>query len=254
VSKKILLLTCFIVGSLHVFAEQHIMFEKANQLYRNKNYDSAISLYQQMMEDGYESGELYYNAGNAFYRNNQIGYSVWCYRKALQIHPENKNYMENLQLAKRRIREPIDEMKNIFFVRWWKNVYSLMSMNGWAMCALILFISGFVILFGYLFSLRILTQVPKRMAYYLFGISIFSLWMMRIQYHQSKQHYEAIIVEPNVSFFDLAKKENYKLEVGNSVRVHIKSTEKNQSKKDLIFVVLPDGREGRINKMAIKKL
>ena len=92
------------------------------------------------------------------------------------------------------------------------------------------------------------------MAYYLFGISMFSLWMMRIQYHQSKQHYEAIIVEPNASFFDPAKKENYKLEAGNSVRVHIKSTKKNQSNKDLILVVLPDGREGSINNSAIKKL
>ena len=67
----------------HLFAENNIMFEKANQLYHNKNYDSASVLYQQMIQDGYCHPALYYNAGNAYYRTNQIGMAVWCFKKAL---------------------------------------------------------------------------------------------------------------------------------------------------------------------------
>lgn len=40
-------------------AGNNIMFDKANQLYHNKNYDSAAKLYQQMIQDGYCAADLY---------------------------------------------------------------------------------------------------------------------------------------------------------------------------------------------------
>ena len=89
------------------------MYVKANQLYHNKDYDSAARLYQQMLNDGYCSPDLYYNAGNAYYRTNQVGLAIWCYKKAIQIHPE-KNYIDNLALANKRIREPIEKINEIF--------------------------------------------------------------------------------------------------------------------------------------------
>ena len=58
-------LTVFLLlFSLQAKAESHLMFEKANQLYHNRLYDSAAGLYQQMINDGYCDPALFYNAGN----------------------------------------------------------------------------------------------------------------------------------------------------------------------------------------------
>ena len=42
----IVIFSLLIACSVSVFAEDNVMFEKANQLYRNKLYDSSAALYQ----------------------------------------------------------------------------------------------------------------------------------------------------------------------------------------------------------------
>lgn len=84
----------YLYATFTLQAGNNIMFDKANQLYHNKNYDSAAKLYQQMIDDGYCSSDLFYNTGNAYYRLNKIGLAIWCYEKAITIQPE-KLYRES---------------------------------------------------------------------------------------------------------------------------------------------------------------
>ena len=54
------------------FQSNDQIFESANNYYSNGDYNSAINLYLQIIDSGYESHSLYFNLGNSFYKLNNI--------------------------------------------------------------------------------------------------------------------------------------------------------------------------------------
>lgn len=247
-----LLIGCLLMlSSLTLSANNNMMYDKANQLYHNKSYDSAATLYQQMIHDGYCSADLFYNAGNAYYRINKIGMSIWCYEKAIQIDKQ-KNYLENLALAKKRIKEPIDEVKEIFFIRWWQSLYQLFSSNTWAILALIFFLLSFLILF--LKKLNQQFQFSSSFNVLLFILSGCCLLMMAVNSYNKSNHFNAIVIEPQTLFSFVGKRAPLYLSEGIKVKVVNLNGVKGKSNSTQILVELPDGSEGLLDKSAIKSL
>lgn len=233
-------------------AENNIMYDKANQLYHNKNYDSAAQLYQQMIYDGYCYADLYYNAGNAYYRLNKIGLAIWHYKKALQLQ-YNKNYSDNLSLAKKRIREPIENVQDIFFIRWWQGMYQLFTVNTWALFALTSFLLSFLLLF--MKKIRPSFAASQGITISLFVLSGYCLCMMSASAYNETYHYHGIIIESKTLCTFSTKKEPIFVSEGIEVKViDTNVTTKTSAKYNYILVQLPDGREGLIDKKSIKKI
>ena len=67
------------------------LFLDGNKHYSIQDYNGALDMYEKLLGQGYEHSDLYYNLGNAYYRQNQIGQSIWAYHKALKIEPRNKD-------------------------------------------------------------------------------------------------------------------------------------------------------------------
>lgn len=227
------------------------MFDKANQLYHNKNYDSAAQLYQQMINDGYCSSDLFYNAGNAYYRLNRIGLSIWCYEKAIAIH-RDKNYLENLGLAKKRIREPIDELTDIFFIRWWEGAYSLFSANVWAIIALIFFLLAMSGLF--MGKLNLQFQLPSWIKQGGFVLSVLCLCMLMARAYNDAYHFRGIIIQPKTLCTFQNKKEPIYLAEGIKVKVVDLHPASSTLQASHVIVRLPDGRTGKIDRKSLLKL
>ena len=242
---KIIYITFFLfVLAFESKAESNMMFEKANQLYHNKLYDSASALYTQLINDGYETPDLYYNAGNSFYRTEKIGLAVWCYKKALQLE-NNLNIQDNLALAKNKIKEPIYTQKYIFFIRWWKGLYNFFSVNVWAFISLFSFLIAMIILF--LKKLKSELSISKKVNISLFSLSIVSLFFMLVKYYNEAYHYHGIIINQTTfrkTYFD---KNSMILSEGVEV-------EYNGIGKVGINVILPNGQEGIISANDFKKL
>ena len=60
-------------------------FDIANSYYNSSKYNKSIQLYEGILKDGWHSAYLYYNLGNAYYRNGMIGQSIWAYNKAISL-------------------------------------------------------------------------------------------------------------------------------------------------------------------------
>lgn len=225
-------------------AEENLMFNKANQLYRNKMFDSAANLYQQMIADGYSHPDLFYNAGNAFYKTHQIGMAIWCYRKAQQIH-STRNIEDNLALAQKRIKEPVQPLKDIFFMRWWKSAYGLFSVNQWAMFSLVFFLVGMLI--QSLRKLNVTIKLPvlfSRVILIMAGVSVlFTL----VAFNQATKHFHGILVGKSIRFQEKTSDSTSTLSEG--IEVECIEAGKNQLK-----VKLPDGRVGYIDAGVFKRL
>ncbi len=240
--KKWISILPLLLLSILSIAHNNIIFDKANQLYHQKKYDSSIILYNQMLLDNYCAPNLYYNLGNAYYQNHQIGLAIWSYEKAIQLNPQ-KEYIDNLKLSQKRIKDNITKVDDIFFIRWWENIYSILTVNQWAIAALIIFIIGMTFLFLKLIKKK--SYISKPLSIGLFTGSFLFLLFAFVRLYNNTYHHFGIIIIPETEF--VSNKQKAYLSEGIKVKLI-----SNQGKE--IEVQLPDGRVGKIDEMAYKKI
>ena len=72
----------------------------ANQLYQAGNYSDAIRIYEQLIAQGVEDSSIYYNLGNTYYRQGDLGRAVLNYQRAAQLDPRDPDIEANLELAR----------------------------------------------------------------------------------------------------------------------------------------------------------
>ncbi|MFC1683828.1 tetratricopeptide repeat protein [Candidatus Zixiibacteriota bacterium] len=75
------------------------LFQQANQAYQDGQYGQAISLYSQILESGVTNGSVYYNLGNAYFKDNQLGQAILSYERAKRLLPRDADVTANLALA-----------------------------------------------------------------------------------------------------------------------------------------------------------
>lgn len=60
----------------------------------------AASHYETILAGGFKNGQIYYNLGNTYYRQGELGKAILNYRRAGQLMPRNADLNANLRLAK----------------------------------------------------------------------------------------------------------------------------------------------------------
>lgn len=125
------------------------LMERANKLYLEKKYDDAILIYEQLVSEGYESTELFYNLGNAYYKISKPGFAVLNYERALKLSPSDEDIIHNIDLVNSRLVDKVDSLPEFFLFSWWESLLSLFSLTGWSYIAytLLLLVLGFVIFY-----------------------------------------------------------------------------------------------------------
>ena len=82
--QKLVLSICFFAIQMGM-AQNEALFDKATEHYNKGEYTKAIENYEEILENGQHSAELYFNLGNCHYKLNAIGPSVFYYEKALLL-------------------------------------------------------------------------------------------------------------------------------------------------------------------------
>lgn len=105
--REILLLTAVFLlasGSLLYSAESgkdhNKLFYEGNVYYEKRDYVKAIEEYLKVLDAGFESGALYYNIGNSFFKLGKLGYAILSYEKARRFMPQDSDLKSNLAYAK----------------------------------------------------------------------------------------------------------------------------------------------------------
>lgn len=96
----VLILGVMLVLCGSVFADSSA-FEQGNDFYKNKEFDKAIDAYKSVIAQGVESAPLYYNLGNAYFKNGDLGHAVLYYMKAKRLDPGDGDIRNNLTFAKK---------------------------------------------------------------------------------------------------------------------------------------------------------
>ncbi|XZF14102.1 tetratricopeptide repeat protein [Chitinophagaceae bacterium MMS25-I14] len=140
--KKTIAIIIFLLTNLGAFAaaDNNMLWQKANNLYQQKQFDSAAQYYEQIAAQHPQEAKVYYNLGSAYYRANKIGLAVLNFERALRIDPNYKDAADNLLLTQNRIPGRIRGGQDIFFVRWWQHTTNPSNANAWAIVSVLIFL------------------------------------------------------------------------------------------------------------------
>ena len=75
------------------------LFYKANSLYEQREYEKASEEYAKILDIDAESGPLYFNIGNTFFKMGKTGYAILAYKKAQRLMPGDSDLKSNLAYA-----------------------------------------------------------------------------------------------------------------------------------------------------------
>ena len=107
--KIIILLLLF--TSVVSFATKNLQ-ANAEKAYSNKNYKESITAYETILNEGQVSYKLYYNLGNAYYKNNELGKAIYNYELANKLQPNNKDVKTNLRIANEKTIDKIEKLNS----------------------------------------------------------------------------------------------------------------------------------------------
>ena len=172
-----------------------ILFADANTQYAEGNYMEAAVLYEQVLVEQ-PAPEVYYNLGNAYFKQGELAQAILAYERALRLKPSFKDAKHNLQFAQSRIIDNIEDTQSFFLSNWLKAVRNALRQRVWIIVSISLFILALLGFFIFAFSQTI---GLRKTAFY---ISIVSLIISVVAcvnagslYQRDTQRSEAIITQ-----------------------------------------------------------
>jgi tetratricopeptide (TPR) repeat protein len=230
-------------------AKDDAIWTKANNFYTQKQYDSAMHYYAELLKKYPGNASIQYNMGNACFRLNKVGAAILHFQKAAILEPGNKEITDNLLLAKGRVLNPVPESAPIFFVRWWNDFLHVFGTNVWAVFTLLVFVAVLALIwYG-----RVKKDKFAHAGRWL-SLAIVCLIMcgcMTWLTHEAVAHSTlAVVLEPAVNLVDAPKQTGKVLGSIPEGTVIEAYTEKD----GFVNVKLPNGREGWILLGAMEKV
>ncbi|HOF20622.1 MAG TPA: hypothetical protein PLO24_05160 [Bacteroidales bacterium] len=175
-------------------------FNRGTEYFSEGNYEKALEEWTGLYTAGYRSATLDYNIGNAYFKLGNIPGSILFYERARLRKPADENIRYNLGIARAMTTDRLDEIPELFFVRWYDFLSLILSSDNWAVISLVSFIICLAFLSLYFYSSKYNMKVAGFwLAVLALLISLaslsFSLRNKRLIYESNK----AIIFSPIVN-------------------------------------------------------
>jgi tetratricopeptide (TPR) repeat protein len=219
--------------------------------YAKGQYKEAVSSYQSVVDEGYQSAGLFYNLGNAYYKSGEIASALLYYEKAHLLSPGDEDINFNIRFANSKTVDKIDEAPEFFLTKWWNKIVLSMSANTLAIAAIFLVLSGSVLLILYFFNTnRKIKKISFFSAIALFLTGIFAVFMAQSQVSYFKDNKQAIIFASVANVKSSPTGQAATLFVlHDGTKVNVKETN-----GDWIKIKLANGNEGWLKTNDIKEI
>lgn len=222
-------------------------WQKANNFYEQKQYDSALFYYEQIAAAKPVNATLYYNLGNAYYRANKVGPAILNFEKALRIDPSYKDAADNLRLTQNRITNRMQSGTDMFFVQWWSNTTGGHNANTWAVASLLLFL----LLIAALLYRRF--RNPSWLVPQLIG-GLGLIWLIVLilsvqSANNATTHDKAVVMQNDTPLMTSSQQTKTQSLMPEGTTLEIVS-----SKNGWLEVRLPDGRTGWLRETSVERI
>jgi len=129
-------------------------FARGNALYKNEKYAEAAQAYQQLIDQGQASAELYFNLGNCHYKLHHIAPAIFYFEKAAQLNPTDREIQTNLDYARKRTIDDIKVVPKVGFHALIASYTSTLTPGQWGGWAIGLSFVAVALFCGYYISRR----------------------------------------------------------------------------------------------------
>jgi len=200
--KKILFIIVLMVVAIGLKAQtiHDQQFEKANFYYNEARYDTAVVIYQGILDDGYVSAPLLYNIGNAYFKMRDYPMAILNYEKALKLEPNNEDIKQNLAIANALITDKIEPVPEFFLKKIWRNIGNEFTADEWAIASLVFIALVLIVLFLYLTAR---TKGLKKGMFFtailLILITLCSIIFASQKHSYMNEHNDAIVMMPTIT-------------------------------------------------------
>jgi tetratricopeptide (TPR) repeat protein len=181
-------------------ADSRVFMEKGNKAYADGFYANALELYKEVIKQGYESPDLYYNIGNTCYKLNDLPSAILYYERARKLDPGKEDVNFNLKVANSKIADKIEAVPELFYKRWFTSLTHMWSADRWAKVSIVFLILS-LLLGGFYFVSRII--VLRKVGFWLglvfITLSFIFMFFGYQNYLQIKNQDEAIIFAPTIT-------------------------------------------------------
>jgi len=105
------------------------IFYKAALYYEMGKYDEAITQYSSLLALGVESGPIYYNLGNCYFKKGNLGRAILNYEKGKRIIPRDGDLISNEEYAKALVRENPGEPSRTWYQKIADEIFDSVSID-----------------------------------------------------------------------------------------------------------------------------
>lgn len=197
--RYILMIIGLLTISIHSYGQSpEELFYKANNQYKEGDFSDAINTYENIISQKMASAEVYYNLGNAYYKEKKYPQAILNYERAKRLAPADKDIDMNLKIANLKIVDKIEPIPQLFIIKWLESIQNLMSFSSWLIVIVVFSWLFFGFFAGYIL---ILTKRGKLLS---FLIMMFSLVILLIslglgisRYNYERNTNEAIVFAAN---------------------------------------------------------
>ena len=131
------------------------LWDLANTAYVNGDYHAAVGYYEEILSRGLSSVKLYYNLGNAYFKEDRLGEAILNYRRALRLSPGSDDIRYNLGVAEARTKDNIEAIPEFFLTKWVRGVRHTMSCTAWSVFSLVALVCALSLFLTYLLARRL---------------------------------------------------------------------------------------------------
>lgn len=219
-------------------AEIPSLFRQTNSLYGQGKYAEAVEGYKAIIQSGWESGPLYYNLANTYFKLNNLGRAILNYRRAWNLSPGDPEITKNLEYAREGLRDDIAALPLSVWARSKRAVILQFPLGIWIGISAVLYFLTIAWLIAALL-IRPLRKKSPLILKWLGGCLVISILISGLAYSFYRTP-GAIILQPTVSVrYGPAETDAaaFKLHEGTEVK-------KVREKDGWLQISLPDGKSG----------
>lgn len=179
------------------------LFVAGNKAYEQKDFETAIQRYQDVLNYEIEHPALYFNLANAYFKTGQLGPAILYYEKAHRLAPRDADVLENLELARMLTVDKVERPTPGLIANLLSTFYQFFSLNELAYLTLFHLI-GIMILA----CLIVLIRAPfaKRVLWYFTGFGIALFIVFAVTFYIKADTYanqpEAIVLTPKLDAYN----------------------------------------------------
>jgi tetratricopeptide (TPR) repeat protein len=180
--------------------EKDSILFRAGQFYQQNEFSKAIAEYHSLTDLGWASAELFYNLGNAYFKNHDIKSAILYFERAKRLAPNDEAIDFNLNLSRSLIFDKVEAVPELFLFTWGKAIRDWMTVRDWAWwsigCFAAMLTLGLLFLFVRNMSVR---RLALGIGVFCFMLSLVTFTFGYFQKANIERTDEAIVFVPSVT-------------------------------------------------------